>query len=657
MPAGPPRRLGKGALREMPRTQHQVAAPEDPAPSLPDAPTTTADPGIRTMIPIDSIDPSPWNPRTVPKGPDAEDQSLTANIAQFGVLQNLLVRPLPDGRYQLIFGERRLRSARAARLTEVPATVRQLDDHEARVLTVAENLHRKQLHFLDEATGVAALIEEHWTVDQVAAKLGKPLSWVARRRRLLNLTPAWRQLAAAPDGRFATWGDRHFEQIAILEATAQDELLSGEERYQVERCTTVRELARWIGSRTRALSSFPWPLDDADLDPVAGACSTCPHRSSHHPGLFDDQQGDLDDDRPAGRTAKAPGKRPGESADRCLNPTCATKKGELLVERKRAQLAAKHRVVLLDDGYHPHQIPGALRDHQVAPAKKGTPGAVAAVVASGPHLGQVKWVKPRQELGSHSPNRPAGAPPQHKTLAERQEQKWRQRKVHAIGLLKTALLEQPPPPLLTSVRLAVVFGTAQRQASSSHLYDVALPRVTPGIDPAEERRRMLAPYASTAIVGSLPDAAIAFGPSNDDAATGETENQEGQFWRTFDALEGQEEAAGGYLWARTLAVMLERMTPNGDWRHVTDAWHEAERVAALVGLQAQEFLDQATAVLPDPKSWAKEQPPAPPLQPAAQAPTSEEPPPPAKAAGKGARGSHLHAVPAARKRPASRLPR
>ena len=79
-----------------------------------------------------------------------------------------------------------------------------------------------------------------------------------------------------------------------------------------------------------------------------------------------------------------------------------------------------------------------------------------------------------------------------------------------------------------------------------------------------------------------------------------------RFWRTFDALSGNDRACTAFLWARTLPVMLVRMTPDGNPRHVDGAWYEAQRVAGLAGLDAQAFLDQATEALPDPKRWAKE---------------------------------------------------
>lgn len=646
----------------MPRRKEKLKTP-DPPPSPHHAVSSGPDSETRTMVPIAAIDPNTWNSRRRhPKGPNPEDQSLTESIRQHGVLENLLVRPRPDGRFELIFGERRLRCAKAAGLLEVPASIRELDDHEARVLTVTENLHRQRLPFLDEAAGVAALFEEHLTIDMIAGKLNKPRSWVARRQRLLNLTPAWRELAESQDGWTARWRDQHFEQIALLEPSAQEEFLE-RGRWELEGCETVRDLARLIASRTRDLASFPWSLDDAELDPIAGACSACPCRSSHHPGLFDDQEADVE--LPGKTSRKARRRSTGTGKDQCLNPLCAENKGRLFVERTRAALAARHpHVVLLQDGYGERPIPGTLRDHQVEPAKKGAPGAVPAVIAAGSRMGQIRWVKPYSEASAAASRRTPEAPGERKSLAEREDQRWRQRKVHAIDLIKAALLGQPPPALDTIVRLAVVFGTSHTYASSARSFDLTLPRVGPSVDGAQECRRLLGRHARSGASESAPNETVPDSlpePLDPTAEAADSpEHRETTLWEAFDALEGESAASTAYLWARTLGVLLDRMTPNGDWRHVETAWQEAERVAGLAGLKAQDFLDRAAAALPDPKSWAKERQtasagaPTPPAAPAGD----DQPPAPLQIADHVARRRQkLRPVSTPRHRAARRLPR
>jgi ParB/RepB/Spo0J family partition protein len=581
------------------RTTAPTTAPGSTPTPNPVQPPAPPDPGTSVLLPVAALDPNPWNRRPVSPHPDPDDLALTASIARHGVQSNLLVRPAAAaGRYEVIFGERRLRCAIAAGLIVVPAVVRALGDHEARVLTLTENLHRRQLSFLEEADAVAGLVAEHWTLAQVAAELGKPLAWVARRRRLLSLTPAWRRLAEERQGFTATWSAADFEQIAILEPAAQDDLLTTS-RHRLERCTTARELVQLIRSLTHAVGAFPWKLDDAELEPLAGACAACPHRSSHHPGLFDDQ--------PEAGAPSAPGapkasRQPRAAPDRCLDPLCAARKAKLFLDRRVAQLAARHpQVHVLQDGWLPAAVPGALREWQVTEVKKGTPGAQPAVVANGANLGQVRWIEPPAQR-PRLPTAPL-VPPGLQPLAVRQERLSRRRKVEAIGLLKAALVDHAPPALSLAVRLAIVFGTAQTHASAAYACDGELPLLVPGMDLARERRRMLGVTAPPDLAGAsdVPPAAAA-----GDDATEPDDFRAARFWRAFDALDDQDQACAEFLWARTLHVMLRRMTPNGDPRHVDVAWDEGVRVAALVGLDAQPFLDQATAAIPDPMSWARE---------------------------------------------------
>ncbi|MBQ6468410.1 MAG: ParB/RepB/Spo0J family partition protein [Clostridia bacterium] len=116
---------------------------------------------------------------------------LAASIAEHGVLQPLLVRPLPGGGYQLIAGERRWRAARIAGLTEVPVTVKTLSDEEASVISLIENLQREDLNPVEEARGFADLIESYGLTQEEAAKrVGKSRPAVANSLRLLKLPAA-----------------------------------------------------------------------------------------------------------------------------------------------------------------------------------------------------------------------------------------------------------------------------------------------------------------------------------------------------------------------------------------------------------------------------------------------------------------------------------
>ena len=113
---------------------------------------------------------------------------LADSIAQHGVLQPLLVRPLIGGGYQLIAGERRWRASRIAGLTEVPVIIKDLTDTEAAVISLIENLQREDLNPVEEALGFASLMKDFdLTQEEAAQKVGKSRPAVANALRLLKL--------------------------------------------------------------------------------------------------------------------------------------------------------------------------------------------------------------------------------------------------------------------------------------------------------------------------------------------------------------------------------------------------------------------------------------------------------------------------------------
>ena len=100
---------------------------------------------------IEQIFPNPYQPRKT--FDDEALADLASSIAQYGVLQPLLVAPAEDGRYLLIAGERRLRASRMAKLTEVPVIISEYSSQQIAEIALIENLQREDLHFLEEAEG------------------------------------------------------------------------------------------------------------------------------------------------------------------------------------------------------------------------------------------------------------------------------------------------------------------------------------------------------------------------------------------------------------------------------------------------------------------------------------------------------------------------
>lgn len=144
-------------------------------------------------IAVDQIFPNPYQPR---KNFDEEAlRDLSASIAQFGVLQPLLVAPADNGRYMLIAGERRLRASKMAKLQEVPVIISEYTSQQIAEIALIENLQREDLHFLEEAEGYEQLMEEfHLTQEAMAARVGKKQSTIANKLRLLRLSDRIRKI-------------------------------------------------------------------------------------------------------------------------------------------------------------------------------------------------------------------------------------------------------------------------------------------------------------------------------------------------------------------------------------------------------------------------------------------------------------------------------
>lgn len=144
-------------------------------------------------IDIEQIFPNPYQPR---KNFDEEAlRDLAASIAQYGVLQPLLVAPAEDGSYMLIAGERRLRASRMAKLQEVPVIISEYTSQQIAEIALIENLQREDLHFLEEAEGYEQLMKQFkLTQEAMAARVGKKQSTIANKLRLLRLSDRVRKI-------------------------------------------------------------------------------------------------------------------------------------------------------------------------------------------------------------------------------------------------------------------------------------------------------------------------------------------------------------------------------------------------------------------------------------------------------------------------------
>lgn len=149
-------------------------------------PGAEAGEGRGQRIPVEMIGRSPYQPRRR-IDPDALDD-LVRSIRAHGVVQPVVVRPIGKDRYELVAGERRWRAAQAAGLDSVPAVVREVPDEVALTIAIIENIQREDLTPLEEARGIARLIDEFsMTHREVADAVGRSRPAVSNLLRLLDL--------------------------------------------------------------------------------------------------------------------------------------------------------------------------------------------------------------------------------------------------------------------------------------------------------------------------------------------------------------------------------------------------------------------------------------------------------------------------------------
>lgn len=157
-----------------------------------------ADDGGAVELNINELEPNRGQPRK--EFSEEAMRELADSIAQHGILQPLLVRPLLSGGYQIVAGERRWRASRMAGLATVPALIRELTDSEVMQIALIENLQREDLKPLEEAQGYQALMEEFgFTQDEISKSVGKSRPAVTNALRLLNLPEAVRGMLARGD--------------------------------------------------------------------------------------------------------------------------------------------------------------------------------------------------------------------------------------------------------------------------------------------------------------------------------------------------------------------------------------------------------------------------------------------------------------------------
>ena len=214
-------------------------------------PEAAADDAALRDLPVEMIRRNPDQPRTR-FSPDSI-KTLSASLAEAGVVQPLIVRPLPDGRYELIAGERRWRAAREAGLQTVPAIVRDEDEAHRLQTALIENMARENLNPVDEARACAALVEDLGvTKGELSRRLGRSRPSISNLIRILDLPEEALELIAS--GELSEGHGR-----AILQARGHD---------------VRRELAR-------AAARQGWSVRETERRAKSGAAANRPRVVAH----------------------------------------------------------------------------------------------------------------------------------------------------------------------------------------------------------------------------------------------------------------------------------------------------------------------------------------------------------------------------------------
>ncbi len=353
-------------------------------------------------LPLINLTESPANPRS--SFDQAALNELAESIRTQGVLSPLLVRPKSQHSYEIVAGARRYRAAQIAGIDSVPVRIVELTDAQAIETSIVENLQRRDVHPLDEASGYARLLaldEPKYSIEQIAAKCAKHPGYVLSRIRLTELAPAVSEAFAKDE-----IGLGHALLLAKLQPAQQEEALSAcyQETYgngnkSKRILLPVRHLRDWIEYNILLeLASTPFSKEDVALVPEACSCVECPKRTGYNTLLFE------------GMTHSG--------SDQCSDPKCYAAK---LNAHVKQTVTAKPKLVQISTGYgRPAEGSPVVPRNQYVEIRQDKPQkkeqrdwpeyktckyTAEAIVTEGSEKGEVKRVCANPECSVHHPKK------------------------------------------------------------------------------------------------------------------------------------------------------------------------------------------------------------------------------------------------------------
>lgn len=204
-----------------------------------------------------------YQPRKTGIITDESIQDLVASMKEQGVLQPIIVRKIDGGRYELIAGERRYRSAIKADLTEIPCVIKDVSEKDAFAIALIENIQREQLSLLEESESLLKLKEEHaLSVDEVSKIIGKPRTTVANLIRVASLlSPEGKLLWEKGDVNYG-----HIRSVIVLEHHLQNIVL----QYIIKNELSVRAAEQLINEKKYLRFNDETPKKNINKSSVLG---------------------------------------------------------------------------------------------------------------------------------------------------------------------------------------------------------------------------------------------------------------------------------------------------------------------------------------------------------------------------------------------------
>jgi ParB family transcriptional regulator, chromosome partitioning protein len=296
------------------------------------------------LVPVSEITADPSQPRQTFN--EEKMRELVESVRAKGVLQSLLLRPNPKGGFLLISGERRLRAAKIVGLAEVPASIRELSDEEAKEMQLIENLHREDVHEMEQAKCFLSLIEEG-KMDhlEIANHIGKSIYFVRQHLKLNSLIAGWQKMFLKDAITLTT-----ALQICTLPDDLQKDFyastVSKEDEKSDKPILSINDymLKRYKGNLARAC----FDLNDSELDKKMGACSTCSFNSANS-SLFPEEQ----------------------QNPQCSNAICFKNKTELHFNNALTKAKEDPSILLIYDGYSIPDIVKKLKSERTEVLREG----------------------------------------------------------------------------------------------------------------------------------------------------------------------------------------------------------------------------------------------------------------------------------------------